>query len=43
VFLALRGDEGDVEYFWPILLEMPVDKHPEGPRQLCLLLDDRDK
>jgi hypothetical protein len=40
VFLALRGDEGDTECFWPIPLDMPAEEHSDGPRQLRLLPDD---
>jgi hypothetical protein len=44
VFLALRGEEGDAECFWPVPLEMPVElpgeDRPAGPAQLRLLPDD---
>ncbi len=41
VFLALRGEEGHVECFWPV----PLDEEPEqaraiGPGQLQLLAED---
>ena len=41
VFLALRGEEGQVECFWPVALEVPSTGHvrPE-PAQLRLLGED---
>ncbi|MGK7869752.1 hypothetical protein [Falsiroseomonas sp. E2-1-a20] len=40
VFLALRGEEGAAECFWPVPLEMPAEDRPHGPAQLRLLPDD---
>ncbi|MBE7212676.1 MAG: hypothetical protein INR65_16805 [Gluconacetobacter diazotrophicus] len=42
VFLALRGEEGEAECFWPVPLDDAVDPRPPSfsPRQLLLLGDD---
>ena len=41
VFLALRGEEGQVECFWPVPLEVPSDSPARRkPIQLPLLEDD---
>jgi len=42
VFLALRGEEGAAECFWPVPLDPPVEDRPveEAPAQLRLLPDD---
>ena len=41
VFLALRGEEGQVECFWPVPLEVPsASPASRKPIQLPLLEDD---
>lgn len=40
VFLALRGDDGRVECFWPVPLDSPADARADDPTQLRLLGDD---
>lgn len=40
VFLALRGEEGETECFWPVPLEVPSEAGAATPAQLRLLPDD---
>ena len=40
VFLALRGEEGQVECFWPLSLEAPSTDHPHREMTQLRLLDD---
>lgn len=40
VFLALRGDDGRVECFWPVPLDSPAEARTDDPTQLRLLGDD---
>jgi len=40
VFLALRGEEGEAECFWPVPLEVQTEAGPTAPAQLRLLPDD---
>ncbi|TLU71186.1 hypothetical protein [Lichenicoccus roseus] len=40
VFLALRGEEGQVECFWPLALEAPSTDHPHREMTQLRLLDD---
>ena len=38
VFLALRGEEGTVECFWPVLMEDDAKATPSRPLQLSMLV-----
>ena len=40
VFLALRGEEGQVECFWPLVLEAPSTDHLRRETTQLRLLDD---
>ena len=40
VFLALRGEDGQVECFWPVPLDSPAETGRPEPTQLRLLGED---